>query len=397
MFDMKRSLLRAARGPRFLAAMLLLGLFAAACGGAEGARGWAAPVRTDTLLLVSAGTGRIDGVDPATREEKWRFPRSWQMTDSKADDLKGIYGDPVVARDGSVYVGDYNGRVYVFRPGDFKPDASEKPRAGSLDLKAPIIGGIALDEANNLLFVTAGDSLYSVNTRDLITRIQDKSSAVKTSKLLETGGDIWAAPQFANGRVYVASLDGNLYAVDATTGKEAWRFSGSRGLASKPELNSGTLYVGGFGGKLYAVDASSGERKWTSEAASWVWSRTVVSGSRAYFGDFEGNLYAVDASNGKEAWRFGLDKGSIRSAVAVTSNTVVVATDEGWLAGISLDGSNKVWERKIESPINADLVVSGDTVYLSPERCVTADGDSKTFYVTVDPRNGELGRASGVC
>ena len=380
---------------------LLLGFFLFAtlvvgCGQAAGARGWAAPVKTDSFLLVSAGTGRIDGLDASTREEKWRFPRSWDIADSKARDLKGIYGDPIVAKDGTVYLGDYNGHVYVFRPGDFNANASDKPKAGALNLEEAIIGGIALDEANNLLFVTAGKALYSINTRDLITRIQNKDSSVKVSKLIETGGELWSSPLFANGKVYVGSLDGNLYAIDPTSGKEEWRFSTGKGIVSKPELKSGTLYVGGFGGRLYGVDASSGKEKWSFKASSWVWSRPVVSGSKLYFGDFEGNLYALDPSTGEQAWKLNLGHGSIRAAVAVTGSLVVVATEDGWLAGVSLDGAEKRWEKKIDTQINADLIASGDSILVAPEGCVSANNE-KSYYVGINPSNGDLTRASGVC
>ena len=138
-------------------------------------RGWAAPVKTDSTCWSRPAKGRLDGLDASTREEKWRFPKSWQIDDSGARDLTGIYGDPIVAKDGNVYVGDYNGHVYVFRPGDFNANASDKPKAGALKLDDPIIGGIALDRSEQPLFVTSGKALYSHATRkDLITRIQNK-------------------------------------------------------------------------------------------------------------------------------------------------------------------------------------------------------------------------------
>ena len=390
MFHVKRKNLLA------IGVLLLFATLVVGCGKARSSRGWAAPVKTDSYLLVSGGKGRLDGLDASTREEKWRFPRSWQIDDSKARDLTGIYGDPVVAKDGTVYLGDYNGRVYVFRPGDFKSDASDKPKAGVLNLDDPIIGGLALDESNNLLFATAGKVLYSINTQDLITRIQNKDSSVKTSKLIETGGDLWSTPLFANGKVYVGSLDGNLYAVDPTSGKEQWRFNAGKGIVSKPEISSGTIYVGGFGGQLFAVDASTGSQKWAFKAESWVWSRPVVANGKVYFGDFEGNLYALDPSNGEQTWSNNLGKGPIRSAVAVTSSTVVIATESGWLVGLSSDGKDKRWEKKIGTSINADLILSGDSVILAPDGCVTADNE-KSYYVSVNPSNGDLTRASGVC
>jgi outer membrane protein assembly factor BamB len=387
---------RVPRRPLATLAVATIALLAVACGGAAGSRGWASPVKTDSYLMVSARGGELNGLDPSTREEKWVFPQSWQLDDSGARDLDGIYGDPVVARDGTVYLGDYNGRVYVFRPGDFNANASDKPRAGAFDLKDPIIGGIALDESNNLLYVTAGKALYSVNTRDLLTRIQNKDASVKLSKLLNTGGDLWSAPLFANGKVYVGSLDGNLYAVDPSTGNEEWRFSTGKGVVTRPELNSGTIYAGGFGGKLYAVDASTGKEKWSFKGESWIWSKPVINSGTLNVGDFEGNLYALDASSGDLKWKHALGHGAIRSAVAVSGSTIVVASEPGWIAGISSDGNDKRWETKLSTLINADLVLSGDTVLIAPRGCVT-NNNEKMYYVGINPSDGKLTEARGVC
>src|SRR5207237_6033620 len=129
---------------------------------------------------------------------------------------------------------------------------------------------------------------------------------------------------------------------------------------------------------------------------SWVWSRPVVANGSLYFGDFEGSLYALDPSTGEQAWSYDLGKGPIRSAVAVTSSTVVVATENGWIVGLSPDGKDKRWEKKIETSINADLIVSGDSVLIAPDGCVTIDKE-KSYYVNLNPNNGDLTRASGVC
>jgi len=238
--------------------------------------------------------------------------------------------------------------------------------------------------------------LYSINTTDLNTRIQNKDATVKVSKLIETGGDLWSTPLFENGKVYVASLDGNLYALDPRSGEEQWRFSAGKGIVTDPATSGGTMYVGGFGAQLFAVDASTGSQKWAFKASSWVWSRPIIANSRVYFGDIEGHVYALDPSNGEQVWTYDLGKGSIRSAVAVTSSVVVVATEEGWIVGLSPDGKDKRWETKIDTPINADLVLSGDSVLMAPSGCVKT-GNDKSYYVSVNPSDGKLTTASGVC
>jgi outer membrane protein assembly factor BamB len=397
------------RLPAFLS-LIAFAALAVACSGATQPRGWAAPVKADQVVLVSTGRGHLDALDPSSRQRLWRFPGQvhcdgcnnveWQINGKGAGSLKGVYGDPVQAKNGTVYFGDYNGYVYAIRPSDVKKGLTEsnRPRAATFKLPEPIIGGVALDESSGQLFVSAGKNVYKLPTSQLDARFDNKDAKVEYAKLLETGADIWATPVIDNGKVFIASLDDYLYALDASTGKELWRFKAGGALSSTPILNNGLVLVGGFDNKLHALDASTGEEKWSATTDAWVWSKPFVNSGKAYFGDFDGNAYAVNLSDGSRVWGKQLDHGPIRGAPAVTSSAVVVATEEGWLVGLSPDGSSKLWERKIDSSINADLVVSGDNVLLAPAGCVAQENSqSKLYYISVDAKTGELTTADGVC
>jgi outer membrane protein assembly factor BamB len=50
----------------------------------------------------------------------------------------------------------------------------------------------------------------------------------------------------------LGSFDGFLYALDAETGEELWRFYLSGGVTSSPVVTDGVIYVGARGG-LHAV------------------------------------------------------------------------------------------------------------------------------------------------
>lgn len=52
---------------------------------------------------------------------------------------------------------------------------------------------------------------------------------------------------------YVGSSDGNLYAMDATTGKDHWSFPTGGRVYSSPTVAAGVAYVGSADGNLYAV------------------------------------------------------------------------------------------------------------------------------------------------
>ena len=398
MFHVKRKTLS------FFLGLAVLGVFVAGCGGAAGTRGWAAPASAGNILLVSTAPGRLDGLNAQTRQQLWRFNDFWHIEDSGARKLRGIYGQPVVSSDGlTVFFGDYNGYVYAFRPSDVKFQEfdrdSDKPKAASFKLGGPVIGGLALG-SDGVLFVTAGEVLYKLQSAQLAARIANKDAPMDVARLFEAAGEIWSQPLLANGNVYISSLDGNMYAINQNTGAELWRFTGERSLASTPALASDTLLVGGFDRRLHAVDLDTGRSKWSFEATDWVWSRPAIEGSTAYFGDFDGNVYSVNVQTGALTWALDLDKGAVRGAPVVSRGLLIVGTEDGWFVGIEPSTHAIRWQTKLDTAVTADLALAEDgSVLIAPTSCVSlGESEERVYYTGLDPATGELRRALGpVC
>lgn len=140
----------------------------------------------------------------------------------------------------------------------------------------------------------------------------------------------WATPAFGvdvngNSRVYVgtADPDSTMYAVDAVTGKEVWKYSalnppdatydiGAAATISAPGNNGfadGVLYFPSKYGVLYALDLTTGKLIWQynfNKAAH------VVEGGRSAAALYKTNLVfgmadgveAVDAVTGKLIWQY---------------------------------------------------------------------------------------------
>lgn len=88
--------------------------------------------------------------------------------------------------------------------------------------------------------------------------------------------------------------------------KWAFGFPNGSSAFGQPAVADGRLYVGSDNGYVYALNASSGCAYWSFRAQAGV--RTAISiGTTAgatlvYFGDLKGNVYAVNATTGAQAW-----------------------------------------------------------------------------------------------
>ncbi len=64
---------------------------------------------------------------------------------------------------------------------------------------------------------------------------------------------MYSSPSIADEVVYIGSLDHHLYAVDANTGHEKWRFETEGAVVSTAAIADGVVYFVSEAGLLYAV------------------------------------------------------------------------------------------------------------------------------------------------
>lgn len=115
--------------------------------------------------------------------------------------------------------------------------------------------------ADGRLFITTGaGTLYALDASDgheLWQWHTDTDVPLFTSYGRD-GGTTLSSPVVANGFVYVSGADGHLYAVDADTGTCTWQHDLGVPLAAGPAISGDSLWVGGCDGFLYAFTASGG-------------------------------------------------------------------------------------------------------------------------------------------
>jgi alcohol dehydrogenase (cytochrome c)/quinohemoprotein ethanol dehydrogenase len=196
--------------------------------------------------------------------------------------------------------------------------------------------------------------------------------------LAERGGSYETTPVVADGRIYVSSPWSKVYAFDAKTGAQLWKYDPrvpgewavnlccgivNRGVAVwEDKVIWGTL-----DGRLVAVNAQSGALVWEVQATDRTKQLSItgaprIADGRIFIGEAgsefhqRGYLAAYDADNGAELWRWYAVPGNPALGFEQPELEMAAATWNGewWLTG----GGGTPWDAITYDPVT-DLVYIG--------------------------------------
>jgi outer membrane protein assembly factor BamB len=305
----------------------------------------ASPVAAEGRVFVGAENGNLYALDAKTHALQWLYHARG-----------GIASTPAVA-DGTVYFLDRAGDVHALKAADGAPlwtfrtqgeavfaahgmfglprDGQPVPDPWDLYLSSPLVH-------DGKVYVGSSDGhLYALDAKD-----------GKLAWAWRTGGMVHSSPALAGNNVVVGSWDGAVYALDAQTGEQRWRHqtgveqktSIMFGIQASPAVDGATVYVGSRDGFLYALDAASGQPKWRYDAqGSWVVGTPAVDGDSVYVGTSDtGLLLALDKRTGRERYRFETKVWTFASPLRV-ADVVVAASMKGELHALDAATGRARW------------------------------------------------------
>jgi eukaryotic-like serine/threonine-protein kinase len=188
---------------------------------------------------------------------------------------------------------------------------------------------------------------------------------------LATGGPVDSSPAVAGSSVFFASGDRTVRAADLRTGEPRWSVAlgedlpfdgGYDYLLSSPVIDGDGLLIGGGDGVLYRISLETGAVRWRLRTEGRIRSSPAVAGGLAYVGGMDGTLYAVDAKDGKLRWKFdtdgagidskkeGFDRRSIISSPAVDEGVVTFGSRDGRQYALDAKTGALLW--KIGHPVS---------------------------------------------
>ncbi|MBI4545257.1 MAG: PQQ-binding-like beta-propeller repeat protein [Gemmatimonadetes bacterium] len=291
----------------------------------------ATALSNDETTVYAVGGGTLRALSAATGQPIWSY--------TVPTPSLGIFGEPNVASDGTIYFGSWDRHVYALTSGGtlkwrYQTDGSIAPLASP-----------ALSPDEQTIYVGTGDpnstpggSLVAIRS-DGTLRWQVKLDNARVSgaavgrdgkvyatgsgrlhafnadgsRVWESGPDVAGslAPSLSTGGVIVSgtSRDGKVYGINASTGQTLWSYQTGQnpnynptnphqpqyGVLVTPVFGrEGTVYVGAIDGVMYAF-SSAGSLLWRYQTGNSLNEACPAIGpdGTLYFGSADAYLYAL--------------------------------------------------------------------------------------------------------
>ena len=217
-----------------------------------GEMAFSSPAVADGLIYIGGADGNIDALNASSGVQIWNTTLHTFYGSS------GQYSFPVDPSpnilNGMLYIdgGSEGGLsyVYAYNASSGRQLWSSLPGAGSAGYiySSPAVsGGI----------VYTGTALFGPdpNIFNGVFAFND-SSGKQLWQNTYPSNTFTSSPTVADGMVYAGAWDGNVYALNGTTGVKLWNYATAAPVESSPAVMDRVLYVGSSDGYIYALGAS---------------------------------------------------------------------------------------------------------------------------------------------
>lgn len=360
---------------------IVVGVFLTGCVGVGGGvdSGWTTLTIDGSNLYAIRSTGEAVALDLADSGKLiWKYPLVAasssgpgcgivQPKDAATEQsvaLGAVYGEPAVSS-GLMLFGSSESKLIALDAETGDPD-------WSFAVDSAVVGGVAAAEGVAYLGTVSG-KIYAVD-------LETHQSAWPGPFV--TGDRVWSTPVVNGSKLYVASMDHMLYAIDRVTGEGVWSVELGGAIQGDIALYGDTLLAGGVDRRLYAIDANSGAKLWeTDQLSGWVWGAPLLSGETVYFTTLDGQLHGHRQDNGQPLWSPIKLNGSISAGPVQAGESILVGTADGLV--YLIDGARGeadvlygLAQEQQRGGYSSTVAVQDDIAYL---------GSTMGFIVALDP------------
>ena len=187
-------------------------------------------------------------------------------------------------------------------------------------------------------------------------------------------------PMGDGNRIYAASVNGNVVALDPVSGNQAWRSKLDIGLSSGPGVGEGLVVVVAADGYVIALSADNGAERWRAYISGESLATPLVHEEWVVVQTVDNKLTALSVFDGTERWSLDQTTPALTmrgsTSPQAVGQYVVTGFDNGRVVAINLESGDVEWDSMLAPPsgrsdldrlsdIDGDIAVVGQDIYAS--------------------------------
>ena len=292
------------------------------------------PLVTEGRIYVGAASRHLYSLNVSSGELLWKFPVSDWIRSRPVSAGDYIYA---VSIDGTLYKLTLNGEL------------KWKVKVGSHQVFADLTlenGKVFINSADYYLWCLNASDGVMLWRRSLLEAIYRNGRRV-LADVPAGGADFQSSPVIDEGKVLIGTPSHFVYAINASTGEEVWRFEAGGGIPAAPVTDAGRVFFGEEGGVglFYCIDLENGLPIWTQKLG-WVWSSANIAHGRVFVPGVNGLVYGLDEETGEILWSYKTGR-NCYSSPPVDNERVFFGSWDGLLYAFNLEGT-LLWKFKVD-------------------------------------------------
>ena|GEM_PF-3114646 len=221
--------------------------------------------------------------------------------------------------------------------------------------------------ANGVLYIASMDGKIYAYDAELGAKLWETQVTLPYTWSARTPvGGIVASPVYYNGILYVTVRQGGIVALSALTGKILWEYNMENMTAVTPTIVDGKyLVISDNTGAIFVIDLQTRNIIRYYHFREFVWAKAAYDGSKyVYLGTSRGRVIKLD----KNTWNITAQtflSGGVTGAIVYDKGYLYITTSAGYLYKLFAENLSVVWERKLMGPVYGGPSVSDKYVFIA--------------------------------
>ncbi len=314
----------------------------------------AAPVRAADWTFTRADAAMTGSCE---QEVKLPLKLAWQFkTMEQPKGQSEMLVTSAVVRDGKVYVGNKLGKFFCLDLATggkvWEAEATKASFDGAAGFSGPLVIAGSTDG-----FVYAWDAVSG-----------KQAWKFETQGEVHAAVNVWHDPASAKDRVLIGSHDNFLYCLNAVDGKKLWDAETGNYVNGGAAVGEGKVVFGGCDAVLHVHDTVSGKELKTIDVGNYIGNNVAIASGIAYVTHYGNRVGAYDLVTGTKVWEYGERDFEYYAAVGIAEKIIVAGGRDKRIHGIDRATGKGLWEFRCKDRVDSSpLVCAGKTVLVGSD------------------------------